>query len=515
MTLDSNATAFSITSSDQFEITGTPFCPMPFASYSSAEKASSTAQLVSPGGTIAPSTISLTSTKKTSVLLPSSTGPAVQWPTQSPNGHPSQMPATNGVMPTFPGQPGLLPTGSAGGNPGGGGGGGGGGGDIDLPGLGQIVTSALGAGHSPGPGSGPSGNQPGSSPGGSGPSGSGAGSPGSGVGGIIDWIWQSHGGSSQGGGSGPSLGNNGAVVNNVPVNQGQGNDIIIGGSTFQAAPTPRPVTVNGQTFTILPSNAGVVAPGGMTIPAAPAVTPGPSLNLGSQTFSINPSNPSQVIIDGSTVNLPTAGSTLLTISGTTFTLNPTAIVAGSSTVPLPVLTAAPAFSAETVDGIPFDLGSTLAVIDGHTVAIGPGATSTTIVVGSETIIAGPNGLIFPHTTVEPLPSIEVIDGITFGLQPTDVVISGTTYPFAHPTTLVLGGTETVVIGTDGVVVEGSTLSLGGSMTSTPAPSPTKGVSKASATGARPTASTGAAAAGPAVHIYGGVLGIFVAAVGLL
>ena len=451
-----------------------------------------------------PVTISLTSTLKTSVYSTTDGDPNLIFPTQPGQGlFPSNsLPASMPAQATSHAGPTPHPTGSpGGGNPGNGNpGGSGGGGQISIPGLGAIVTSALAANPTPNPGD------------------DGAGDRGSGIGGVIASIWQNHGGAGSGGSGGSSggsaPGNPGAIVNNVPVGPGQSGEIVIGGSTYQAAPTSRIVTANGQTFTILPSNGGVVAPGGMTIPAsAPIITPGPSFILGSQPVSINPSNPSQVVVDGSTINIPSSGSTVFAISGTTFTLGPSAIIEGTSTIALAVPTAPPTFTAETVDGIPFDIGSTLAIINGQTVTIGPGATLTTLTIGSETITAGPDGLIFPGTTVEPLPTTEVVDGITFGLQPSDVVISGTTYPFDHPTTLVLGP-ETIVIGTGGVIVEGSTtMTLEGFTTTIAAPSLTQGVSKVSAT-AKATTTTGAATHFP-VQAYGGLLGVLVAVVGLL
>ena len=318
------------------------------------------------------------------------------------------------------------------------------------------------------------------------------------------------------GGSNPGLSlGSGVVVNGVPVNQGPSNGIVIGSSTFQEAPAPQTVNINGETFTVLPSNAGVVAPGGLTIPPAPGITAGPSLTLGSGTFSVNPTNPSQVIMDGSTIQIPAAGSTVFAISGTTYTVEPTAIISGSSTIPLPPA-AGPAatFSAETVDGLTFDLGSTLAVISGTTAAIGFGAPSSTLTVGTETITAGPEGLIFPDTTVAPLPSTEVVDGITFGLQPTDVVISGTTYDFDRPTTLVLG-TETVIIGTDGVVLPHTTLDL---ITSSTLPTLTQVAPKETAATSPKASPTNGADGGPkprgSIKIYWFLLATFVAVLGL-
>jgi hypothetical protein len=78
---------------------------------------------------------------------------------------------------------------------------------------------------------------------------------------------------------------------------------------------------------------------------------------------------------------------------------------------------------------------------------------------------GPQGIIFPSTTVMPLvPSYagmpyfseatgETIsaDGAFFSFGPTNVVIDGTTYPYITPTDVVVGGGQaTVSIGPDGL-----------------------------------------------------------------
>ena len=64
--------------------------------------------------------------------------------------------------------------------------------------------------------------------------------------------------------------------------------------------------------------------------------------------------------------------------------------------------------------------------------------------------------------------LQVVDGITLSLEASDVVISGTTYPFSKATTLVLGGTETIAVGSGGVGFPHTTLDpMAGTATSLP------------------------------------------------
>lgn len=460
-----------------------PFSPVPSGSPATAESYASPPAPI----TIIPhfsSTVTFTSTKKTSVVLTAPSGPPVEFPTNPPN-PPNQRPETS-PLPTPPvnsspqrgpgPSPGLQPSEAS----------------FSVGGPGQLVSSALAAAHSSGPVPDPASRPQG---------------PGSGGG--------SSGGSSPGSASGPSLGD-GAVVNGIPVSQGSSSDIVIGRSTFHPTSTPTAAVINGQTFTILPSNAGVVAPGGITIPASPPlITPAPSFPSG---IELNPSNPNQVLIDGTPISIPSSGSTIVTISGTAYALNPTdLIIGGSSTLAFSSLSTSLAgdiFSAETIDGIAFDIGSTLAVIDGQTILIGPGAPTSTLVVGSETIIAGPNGLIFPDTTAAPLPTQGVVDGLTLGLEPSAVVISGTTYGFARPTTLTLGS-DTVVIGTGGVNVDGKTVEPEGSTAGLPSLTQVPGPMGTAQAKATPTSGAARPSLKDGVGIYGVVILVLIGGLAVL
>ena len=205
-----------------------------------------------------------------------------------------------------------------------------------------------------------------------------------------------------GSGQGPELSPIGpqsaGIVNSVPVSMIDGGKVVIGGTTFDGlAPTTNVQTIGGQTFSILPSGHGVVAPGGMVIVASTAaMTAAPS---------------------------------------------------------------APSFNAMTIGSIGLDIGTDLGIVGGHTFHVGPGAPETAITIGSDTIRAGPGGLMFASTTIAPLAPLitTTIDGIAFTIGPDFVVMSGQTYSFASPTAVDMG-TETVSIGTDGIILPSTTIS---------------------------------------------------------
>ena len=283
------------------------------------------------------------------------------------------------------------------------------------------------------------------------------------------------GGGNNGGSGGISGATNGhalgAVVNNIPVVAGP-SDVVIGGTTFNGI-APTSVTVGSDIFTVLPTHGGVVLPGGMTItPPQSLATPAPSnIQMSGYAVTYNLAIPGKIEVAGSTYQLPMQGSSTIVIGGSTMTLMPNAIVDGTSTAALPTTAgpAMPQYTALTVDGIPFDIGTGVAVVDGHTVQVGAGAPTSTFMVGSETIIAGPDGLSFPHTTVAPLgasPMPVTADGMVFSTEPSDVVISGTTYFFSHATTVVIG-TETISIGPSGVGL--ATTTIAPSLTASIAP----------------------------------------------
>lgn len=206
---------------------------------------------------------------------------------------------------------------------------------------------------------------------------------------------------------------------------------------------------------------------------------------------------SSVYIGGSNIALPTGTSrALVTIAGQTFTVAPSAIVAGSSTLTLhrpesisysPVQAATLAASTITHDGITVTVEPTAAVISGRTFTIGLNAPEATTVINSQTITFNSNGIIFPSVgagaqstnangvvfpasgspttyrpalTTAPAYIITTLGRLTFSIDSSEAIISGTTYRIGagslnSMTTTVLDGT-TLVFGPSGVVLPHST-----------------------------------------------------------
>jgi hypothetical protein len=385
----------------------------------------------------------LTVTVKTTTFLPSITDPPVTFGPSSPPGGNGKPPggfihqsSSTAARQTHQGNPPSTVLGIGPGEP---------------PSGGDIGTGS-------GPGSSGSGSSGSSSSGSSSSSSgsSGSGSSGSGSSGSDTSGSGSSGpGSSDSGTSSPHhIGGSGVVVNSVTALPGA-SGVVLGGTTYSGGPTASPVVIGGHTWTILPSGGGVVAPGGITVPSEPTITPGPIVNINGQSFSPNPNNPSQVIVSGETIQIPSQGSTIVTVAGSIYTVDQNGISQGSNTVAF--APAVPTFIATSVDGIPVDVGTSLAIVSDSTVDIGAGATNTTLIFGSETVVAGPHGLEFPYTTIQPLPSSVVVSGMTIEIQPSDAIIGGTTYFFNSSTVVTVSG-QAITVGPSGIIFPSTTLS---------------------------------------------------------
>ena len=115
----------------------------------------------------------------------------------------------------------------------------------------------------------------------------------------------------------------------------------------------------------------------------------------------------------------------------------------------------------SANGPTFSINPTEAIISGTTYPIGSEATvPMTAVINGQTVSLGPSGVGLRTTTV-PVPeptgerqeSIITVDGLTFAVNPTEAIISGTTYPIGSeatsPTTTIING-QTVSLGSNGV-----------------------------------------------------------------
>ena len=219
--------------------------------------------------------------------------------------------------------------------------------------------------------------------------------------------------------------------------------------------------INGITYS---EDATEAVISGKTYSIGPNVSP-TTIVIGSQTLVIGPdgvqgpAKPSAITLNGLTI---TADASQAIIGGTTYSwgpnVSPTAITIGTQTLvlgPDGVQTAATS-SIITLNGLAITMGTSQAMISGTTYPLGETKSSTTLVIGGQTLVLGPSGI-----SAEATLSQVTADGITFSMDATEAVVSGTTYtvgPGATPTTLVLGS-ETVSLGPDGVGLASTTIAM--------------------------------------------------------
>ena len=112
------------------------------------------------------------------------------------------------------------------------------------------------------------------------------------------------------------------------------------------------------------------------------------------------------------------------------------------------------------------MNPTEAIISGTTYPIGTEAIPKTTVINGQTVSFGPGGVGLPTTTVlvpnqtgGAQPSVITAGGLIFSVNPTEAIISGTTYPIgagATPETTVING-QTVSFGPGGVGLPTTTI----------------------------------------------------------
>ena len=246
-------------------------------------------------------------------------------------------------------------------------------------------------------------------------------------------------------------------------------EAVVGGldiKNIQSNMVPITTTIDGQTVKIGPQG---VAFADTTIPLP---TPHPIYSIttdGHLTLSLAPS---EAVIQGSTYHLgPGSPTTLKVIDGQTVTIGPSGIDVKGETVKLPSLSLVSPAQA-TANRVTFSVGATNAVIGGSTYAIGSGARETTVVVGSETIRLGTEGVVLPTeslgmgvvlpaTTIPPnlIPTPVIAGGLSFSADASEAIINGTTYAIGSgaPGTTITAGSEIIQLGTGGVILPSTTI----------------------------------------------------------
>lgn len=301
----------------------------------------------------------------------------------------------------------------------------------------------------------------------------------------------SRSGNADAGGSGQDSGSNQSpplvtvTIANVPVVVGP-TDVVFNGETVAVEMSSFAVVADGQTFTV---NLSQVIAAGTTVavPQAPAPSPPvsgetsgaapPALSAPSPLVPAAPTlvtaqdvtfavGPSQAIFSDNTFAVgPNVAPTTAIVHAQTISLGPQGVRFASTTVPIPdVNNSAPVASsvaAATVSGVGFAVTTvagprnvagltfstltagdlaiavnpTAVVVSSQTYRIGAGAAPTTVVVvGSETISLGPEGLELADITIAPLaPSATGIQsavtagGLTFAINLTEDLIGDATY----------------------------------------------------------------------------------------
>ena len=246
-------------------------------------------------------------------------------------------------------------------------------------------------------------------------------------------------------------------------------EAVIGGlhvNHIQPGMIPITTTISDQSIKIGPN--GVVF-SDTTIPY-PTLHPSYSIRtLGHLTMSLAPS---EAVIQDSTYHINSDSPiTSRVIDRQTVIVGPSGIDVKGTVVDIPVATFA-SLAQVTADHISFSVGPTNAVIDGSTYPIGSGASERSIVVGSETIKAGTEGIVLPAktlgmgvvlpaTTISPGQTLTTVvaGDVSFAADATEAVINGTTYPIGSkaPGKTITASSMTIRLGSDGVILPFTTI----------------------------------------------------------
>lgn len=260
------------------------------------------------------------------------------------------------------------------------------------------------------------------------------------------------------------------TVDGVPIAVLPSNSVAIGGQTF-TIPNLRPttVTVSGTAFTLEPSR--IVAPSTTItisqLPREQVITPLPTATItttvGDLTFTVGPT---AAIISGTTYRIGSgAPATTITVDGTRISLGAGGVGLPSTTVAPGGVTGSP-FVVYTTEGLIFSVGSSIAIVGGTTYRVGSNAPDVVTTLGPEhvTVSFGPGGVGLPLTTLVPGSSPFVVvtaEGLTFTVDGTEAIISGTTYRIGSSapqvTTSLGSGHSSVSFGPNGIGLKSTTI----------------------------------------------------------
>jgi hypothetical protein len=180
--------------------------------------------------------------------------------------------------------------------------------------------------------------------------------------------------------------------------------------------------------------------------------------------------PSKVIINQQTYSdIPADVTTRVTVDGEVFTINPSQVIGGGSTVDRPAPPGGvfvPTPTSTMLGGLSVVVASTAAVIDGTTFTLG--GSPTTKFVNGQSVSIGPNGIGVGSDTLTfasyPRQTEVIIAGgeLMTMVGASVVVIHSTTYTYGQdiPALTQVVDDDTIIVGPSGVAVHGTT--FGGS-----------------------------------------------------
>lgn len=177
------------------------------------------------------------------------------------------------------------------------------------------------------------------------------------------------------------------IIHDIPVTVSS-SIAIIGGTSFTLGPTPTTAVVQGQTITVGPS--GVVV-AGTTIPVVSVPSPTQIIVEGGELITAIGST--VVVIHGTTITYgPASPLTTTVVDDDTITIGPSGVVVHGTTLGGPSARGSET-QYEIVGGATItQIGPSVIVINNTTYTVGPGAGTTTTVVGGETVTIGPSGV---------------------------------------------------------------------------------------------------------------------------
>ncbi|KAJ9158051.1 hypothetical protein NKR19_g3666 [Coniochaeta hoffmannii] len=190
---------------------------------------------------------------------------------------------------------------------------------------------------------------------------------------------------------------------------------IIGGTSFTLGPTATTTIINNQPVTIGPSGVVVAS---TTIPVVFMPTPTQVAVEGGEL--ITAIGPSVVVIHGTTITYgPDKPASTTVVDDDTITIGPSGVVVHGTTIGGPTARSSDS-QYEIVGGATItQIGPSVVVINNATYTVGPGAGTTTTVVGGETITIGPSGVaVGTHTIAYPFGPTTTITPKATGTAPT-------------------------------------------------------------------------------------------------